>query len=162
MINKIEQVQRSLVSRISDPRLQHLSYWGKLKSLHLYSQERRRERYLIIFIWKISQGLVDGYSIPFTDRGSRTGRKAVPAQVPQSSPAAVRNARAASLAVKGVQLFNCMPAQLRNSEHGDVLMFKNHLDIYLSSIPDEPTTPGMGRAAMTNSLLHQVPLHELQ
>ena len=77
LINKIEQVQKSLVSRISDSRLAHLSYWDKLRKLHLYSQERRRERYLIIFIWKISQGLVEGYSIPFTERGSRTGRKAV-------------------------------------------------------------------------------------
>ena len=70
----------------------------------------------------------------YTDRDSRTGRKAVIATTPNSSPAAVKKARAASLAVKGAQLFNCMPAQLRNSEHGgggDVLMYKNHLDIYL-------------------------------
>ena len=74
-INKIEQVQKSLVSRISDTRLVGLDYWRKLKVLHLYSQERRRERYMIIFLWKISQGLVSGYSIPFTPRSSRTGRK---------------------------------------------------------------------------------------
>ena len=116
---------------------------------------------MIIFIWKISQGLVEGYSIPFTDWGSRTGRKAVPAEVPQAAKSAVRSARAATLAVKGVKLFNSMPAQLRNSEHGDVLMFKNHLDIYLQNIPDEPTVPGYGRAALTNSLLDQVPLYEI-
>ena len=160
-INKIEQVQKSLVSRISDSRLSHLSYWEKLRTLHLYSQERRRERYLIIFIWKISQELVEGYSIPFTERGSRTGRKAVPAVVPPAAKSAVRRARAATLAVKGVKLFNSMPAQLRDSEHGDVLMFKNHLDIYLQSIPDEPTVHGYGRAAPTNSLLDQVPLYEI-
>ena len=155
LINKIEQVQKSLVSRISDSRLAHLSYWDKLRTLHLYSQERRRERYLIIFISKISQGLVEGYSIPFTDWGSRTGRKAVPAEVPPAAKSAVRRARAATLAVKGVKLFNSMPAQLRNSEHGDVLMFKNHLDIYLQSLPDEPTVPGYGRA------INQHPLHEI-
>ena len=65
-----------------------------------------------------------------------------------------------SLAVKGVQLFNLMPAQLRNSEHGDVDMFKNHLDFYLGNTPDEPTTGGLVRGALTNSLLHQVPLYE--
>ena len=161
LINKIEQVQKSLVSRITDQKVQHKSYWDKLKILHLYSQERRRERYFIIFIWKISQGLVDGYSMLFTARDSRTGRKAVIAMTPSAAPAAVKKARAASLAVKGAQLFNCMPAQLRNSDHGDIPMFKNHLDIYLETIPDEPTLPGQGRAASTNSLLHQVPLHEL-
>ena len=153
--------QKSLVARITDHRVQKLSYWDRLKALHLYSQERRRERYFIIFVWKISQGLVDGYSMSFTDRDSRTDRKAVIATTPNSAPAAVKKARGASLAVKGAQLFNCMPAQLRNSEHGDVLMYKNHLDIYLQAIPDQPTVPGQGRAATTNSLLHQVPLFEL-
>jgi hypothetical protein len=43
-INKIEQVQKSLVSKITDNKLRGLSYWRKLKTLHLYSQERRRER----------------------------------------------------------------------------------------------------------------------
>ena len=51
----------------------------------------------------------------------------------------MKNARAGSLAVKGAQLFNLLPESLRNSEHGDILMFKNHLDIFLENIPDEPT-----------------------
>ena len=135
-INKIEQVQKSLVSRISDTRLRGFNYWGKLQILHLYSQERRRERYMVIFLWKISQGLVSGYSIPFTSRTSRTGRKVEPAQVPQSAPTSVKNARAGTLAVKGAQLFNLLPESLRNSEHGDILMFKNHLDIFMENIPD--------------------------
>ena len=50
LINKLEQVQRSLVSRISDNRIQNLNYREKLRSLRLYSQERRRERYMIIFV----------------------------------------------------------------------------------------------------------------
>ena len=160
LINKLEQVQRSLVSKISDKRIQNLNYWEKLSCLRLYSQERRRERYMIIFVWKISQQMVSGYTIPFTTCCSRTGRKAVPAPVPQSARADVRQARAGTLAVRGVQLFNTMPASLRNSNHGDILMFKNHLDIYLQDIPDQPTIAGLGRGASSNSLLHQVPLYE--
>ena len=80
----------------------------------------------------------------FSDKSNRTGRKAQLATVKRSAPAAVRNARAASITVKGAQLFNLMPASLRNSDHGDIDdMFKNHLDHYLSNIPDQPTTPGM-------------------
>ena len=108
---------------------------------------------MIIFIWKICQGLVSGYTLPFTSILNRTGRKVVPAAV-------VKQARAGSLAVKCAQLFNAMPASIRNSEHGDVLMFKNHLDIYLQNIPDQPTVAGLVRGAQTNSLLHQVPLYE--
>ena len=159
-INKIEAVQKSLVSRISDNRLKCASYWDKLSKLRLYSQERRRERYMIIFIWKISQGLVNGYDIPFTSPKSRTGRKAVPTPVIRSSPSVVRKAREGSLAVKGVQIFNLIPVQLRNSDHGDIDMFKNHLDFYLRTIPDQPTMPGLTRAAQTNSLVHQIPLFE--
>ena len=133
---------------------------GKVSVLRLYSQERRRERYMIIFVWKICQGLVSGYTLPFTSILNRTGRKAVPAAVPQSAAAVVKQARAGSLAVKGAQLFNAMPASIRNSEHGDVLMFKNHLDIFLQNIPDQPTVSGLVRGAQTNSLLHQVPLYE--
>ena len=158
-INKIESVQRSLVSRISDPRLSGLSYWEILITLRLFSQERRRERYFIIFIWKIAQGLVEGYSLSFTTPTSRTGRKVISAPIVQSSPACVRRARERTLAVRGVHLFNLLPAQLRNSDHGDTDMFKNHLDIFLMNIPDQPTRPGLVRAAQSNSLLHQIPLY---
>ena len=156
----MERVQKSLISRISDPRLQGLSYWDKLATLRLFSQERRRERYMIIFVWKISQGLVSGYTIPFTSPCNRTGRKAILPHTPQSVTATVRQARAGTLAVRGAKLFNAMPTSLRNSDHGDVLMFKNHLDIYLQNIPDQPTVAGLTRAAQSNSLIHQVPLYE--
>ena len=160
LINKIEQVQKSLVSRIAGPRLQGLCYWDKLGTLRLYSQERRRERYMIIFVWKISQEMVSGYTLPFTSSADRTGRKTIPTAVPQNAPAVVRQARAGTLAVRGAQLFNAMPASLRNSDHGDIPMFKNHLDIYLQNVPDQPTSAGSVRGALTNSLLHQLPLYE--
>ena len=53
-----------------------------------------------------------------------------------------------------------MPINLRNSEHGDIPMFKNHLDIFLGNIPDEPSVSGLVRAARTNSLLDQIPIYE--
>ena len=87
-------------------------------------------------------------------------KKSHPTALLQSAPAAVRQARAGSLAVRGAQLFNTMPVTLRNSDHGDVLMFKNHLDIYLQNIPDQPTSAGSARGALTNSLLQQVPMYE--
>ena len=158
LINKLEEVQKSLVSKIRDRHLVGLTYWDKLRELRLYSQERRRERYQMIFIWKISQGLVSGYKIPFSVN-SRTGRWAVPAQLPaQATPSSVKAAKECSLRVKGCQLFNLLPMVLRNSNHGDILMFKNNLDHFLSCVPDQPSTPGLVRLSQTNSLLHQVPL----
>ena len=73
----------------------------------------------------------------------------------------VRKAREAKLGVRGCKLYNILPASLRNSDHADVDMFKNHLDIYLKNIPDEPTIAGLVRGAEINSLLHQVPIYEV-
>ena len=50
---------------------------------------------------------------------------------------------------------------LRNEDCGDFDLFKNHLDIFLGTVPDQPTTPGHIRAAATNSLMDQVPLLDL-
>ena len=76
----------------------------------------------------------------------------------QTSPASVRRARESSLAVKGAALFNLCPRGLRDlaSEHQD--RFKQNLDTWLSEIPDQPSIPGCQRAAVSNSLLQQVPL----
>ena len=38
----------------------------RLKSLGLYSLQRRRERYCIIYIWKIIEGLTPNFSNPIT------------------------------------------------------------------------------------------------
>ena len=105
--------------------------------------------------------LVEGYSIPFSGRDSRTGRKAQPAQVLGIAPGPVRKAKLGSLAVRGCQLFNLLPVNLRNSDHGDIPMFKNHLDIFLSNIPDQPTIPGLSRGTATNSLIDQIPIYNL-
>ena len=129
-INKLEGVQRSLVLKIYDKDLQGMNYWDKLQCLRLYSQERRRERYQIIFIWKLSQGLVSGYSIPFAVN-ERTGRWAVPAQLSkQAVPSSVRRAKESSMRVRGCQLFNLLPAVLRNANHGDILMFKGEVHTF--------------------------------
>ena len=49
-------IQRSFIRKIDDMR--HLDYWTQLKKLHLYSLERRRERYIMIYIWRILEGQV--------------------------------------------------------------------------------------------------------
>ena len=58
-IQELEGIQRSFTSRIKV--LEHLNYWERLKALSLYSLQRRRERYLIIYVWKIVQGLAPNF-----------------------------------------------------------------------------------------------------
>ena len=44
--------------------MQSLEYSERLVSLKLYSLQRRRERYCIIYVWKIIEGLVPNFSKP--------------------------------------------------------------------------------------------------
>ena len=155
LINKIESVQRNFTSHIND--MDHLDYWTRLRELRLFSQERRRERYIILFLWKISQGKVSGYDIEFVT-SDRRGRYAVPKPVVRSATANVRRAREGSLGVRGEQLFNLLPAHIRSSNVTTKEAFKVQLDDYLHTVPDQPTVSGLVRAAETNSLLHQIPL----
>ena len=157
-INRIESVQKHFFSQVSGIALQDLSYWEKLKQLKISSQERRRDRYMILFLWKISQGLVKGYSVEFTSEHGRRGRVALPHNIVQSSPAMVRRARESSLGVKGAKMFNLLPPIVRNINSVNVEEFKTALDKFLTQIPDQPTVAGLGRAAESNCLLHQIPL----
>ena len=55
-IQAIEAIQRTLKFKITE--VQHLNYWERLHELKLCSLQRRRERYIIIYIWKIAQHMV--------------------------------------------------------------------------------------------------------
>ena len=117
---------------------------------------------MIIFLWKISQDMVSGYDIKFTSGGKRRGRLIIPNPVNMRAPVNVRNARERSLGVRGAQIFNLLPESIRTINTGHVEYFKNHLDVFLAAIPDQPTMTGLGRAAETNSLIHQLPLFYMQ
>ena len=155
-IGRLESVARNFTSQIDG--MEGKDYWERLQELHMYSQERRRERYQIIFLWKVAQGLVQGYHCEFYCSDRRGRLAAVNPHKPRA-PAPVRKAREASLSVKGARLFNSIPRSLRDLNHGTVDTFKSGLDSWLSTIPDEPSIPGRQRAAQTNSLLDQAVPH---
>ena len=80
-ISNIEAIQRSFTSKIAG--LQDLDYWERLKRLSLYSLQRRRERYLIIYVWKIIRGLSPNFlredlKIKTFGENSRLGRCQLP------------------------------------------------------------------------------------
>jgi hypothetical protein len=50
-LQQIENLQRWFTKRI--PEVKNLNYWQRLKVLHMYSQQRRLERYRILYTWKI-------------------------------------------------------------------------------------------------------------
>ena len=55
-IQQLEEIQKAFTRKIRSPTRN--DYWERLQKLHLYSLERRRERYCIIYVWKMLEGLV--------------------------------------------------------------------------------------------------------
>lgn len=142
-IQKLELVQRDFVRKIKVN--SHLNYWETLKHLHLYSLERRRERYRIIYTWKIIEHLVP--NISFTDQRkvnvhytTRFGRKCVIPPLGRASRFSTLYEH--SMAVHGPKLFNAMPQHIRDLSCCSVDTFKYNLDTFLCTIPDQPVIPG--------------------
>ena len=61
-INQIEKIQRAFTKHITG--MYDLPYNKRLKMLNLNSLHKRRERYCIIYLWKILEGLVPNFSDP--------------------------------------------------------------------------------------------------
>jgi hypothetical protein len=57
----LEAVQWTFMYRISSMRELDLNYWERLKKLGLYLLEWRRERYIILYTWKLITGLAPNF-----------------------------------------------------------------------------------------------------
>ena len=108
---------------------------------------------MIIFLWKVSQGMVAGYKVDFS-HSPRRGRLVNPHYTGAKVPALVRKAREASLASKGAKIFNLLPAYIRNINSENVETFKKELDSFLSLVPDQPSIPGNPRTASYTKYLY--------
>ena len=147
-IQVIEGVQRHFTSRISG--LSNMSYWERLKKLKLSSLQRRRERYLIICIFKMLNNLMpNDLEITFSDQGRRGIRAAVPA-LKKSATNKAQRMYDESFAVMGPRLWNCIPAE--TTRKTKLSTFKTSLGSFLMKIPDTPPTPGYS-SINNNSIL---------
>ena len=154
-ISKLEAVQRTFTSKITE--VNHLNYWERLKLLKLYSLQRRRERYIIIYVWKMICGLVPNIGI-VTKEHQRHGIQCNVRKISTRAPAKIQTICSASLKVRGCKLFNLLPKHIRNLKDITVENFKQKLDRFLNTIPDQPSLPGYFQRAENNSLLAQVAL----
>ena len=126
-------------------------------SFHLFSRERTRERYYIIFVWEIAQEIVSGYDLRFSN--GRTGRYCYVGSIDSSRPEEDQKREENSLRVKGAKLFNMLPSNLRNYR-GDVTTFTNNLDNFLLDIPDNTKCPLRACKGIENSLLELLPIYK--
>ena len=135
---QLENLQKCFTKRI--PEVQSLDYWQRLKYLRIYSQNRRLERYRIIYTWKILENLVPNCGLEFSVSERRGRCVNVPTL---KGSKRIQNLREQSFQVHGPKLFNCLPHTIRNITRVSVEDFKEKLDQYLSTIPDEPNVDGL-------------------
>ena len=133
-IHDIEAIQRTFSYKITE--VQHLNYWEGLHELKLYSLQRRRERLIIIYIWKITQYMVPnidgtmGHKIN-TRKHPRHGTQCVIQYPTNRNPA--QSLQENALTVLRPWLYNSLPKYLRHRKK-----FKFEFDKFLELIPDQP------------------------
>ena len=146
-IGRIEAVQRSYTARLDE--MSNFNYHERLQALNLYSLQRRRERFLIITMWKISVGLVPNTMNIVFYRTSRFGMKAR-RKCSKAKRLHLRTIRFNYFTSTGPALYNLLPRKLKRKTTLDT--FKKNLDKYIKQFPDRPPCPGY-QCANNNSLL---------
>ena len=146
-ISALEAIQRTVTSKIEG--MEHLNYDSRLKALNLYSLQRRRQRYDLIHIWKIQQGIItNDLNLEFylNERQGWKCRRPI-IQSRQRKLATVHNN---AFSCRAATLFNGLPKNVKKQNSLEV--FKATLDNHLQKIPDLPPVHGYVRANK-NSIL---------
>ncbi|KAL5258287.1 hypothetical protein ACHWQZ_G008952 [Mnemiopsis leidyi] len=147
-IQAIESIQRHFTRRISG--LKNLNYLDRLKELKLLSLQRRRERYMIIHVWKILHGICPNDINMVFKENPRLGNKVVLPPITSRATSLAKTFYDNSFAVKAGKLWNTLPRDVNTQK--TLECFKIKLGSYMESFPDNPPTPGY-TASNHNSLI---------
>ena len=151
--NMVEKVQRYFTRFISG--MAGLSYTERLTVLKLYSLQCKTERYIIIYVWKILEGLVHNlYGKEFKDftllyvlkHQIVGGRTCISSHI---NVGRLETLEYNSFRWCVIRLFNQLPLFVRNTTVCSIHSFKKQLVSYLSTVPDSLCLP-----EFNNSLDH--------
>merc|ERR1711909_145286 len=136
-IDLLEKIQKNFTRQIDG--MEGLDYAKRLKRLHIYSTQRRNERFKIINIYKIKENLVPNVSSKHGLYFETEGRRGCICKIPIFPPAGrARKARDNSFAYTACNLWNSLPRCVRDITGKDVMFFKNKFDKVLAHYPDVP------------------------
>ena len=149
-INYIEQIQRSFTFRIEN--MQELNYWDRLSKLNISSLQRRREKIIIIHIWKILNKMYPNSSnLDFKEHIRTNSIRAILKPLPKLKGMALTKYEE-SFSIRGAKLWNLLPPEL--TKITNLNLFKIKLAKFLEKIPDKPPIAGYPYLN-NNSLLKQ-------
>ena len=151
-LKKLEKILKDFTSKI--PQVNQNTYWQRLNKLKMNSVQRRIERYKLIYVWKSLEGIVPECGVTLAPEDDRKGRtcKLRPLRPME------RSKRDESFQISGPKLFNILPKFLRDITKCEIEEFKEKLDEYLTSVPDEPKIGGLmpQNFQQSNSLIYQL------
>ena len=124
-------------------------------NVRLYSVERRRERFMIVWICT--------KCMTYTEN-DRTGMHFNQPTIKKTATTSLKQIRTQSFSHTATRIYNSLPRHLKSKQALKenfnrvrvVVEFKKQLDTFLTTLPYQPTTPGLTRAAETNSIADQV------
>ena len=151
-IAALEGVQRTFTSKIHG--FQHFNYWERLSKLNLQSLQRRRERYILIYVWKILQGKVpNDINMQFSFNERRGFQVTIKPMINAYSKG--QTIYDNSFIITGAKLWNLLPLQV-NAISSSLNVFKSALSKFMNLFPDNPPVAGYQRMN-NNSLLEWWP-----
>jgi len=155
-IEKIEKVQQSFTRRIKGLYGENRpNYWERLKILKIYSLERRRERYIILYVFKALSEQVPNPGLS-VKRNERLGPTIVYPKKRKES-AVPDNIFNRNFMYQGSKLFNALPSEIREKIGTDKIeTIKRLLDNFLQKVPDQPSCANLTKISETNSIVDQV------
>ena len=121
-IVQLEMIQRSFIKRIEN--IKHLTYPEQLKKLRLYSLERRRERYLIIYLWKMIEGLVPVCIDLKRWNRNRNGRSFKLTPHSRNASIRVKKLERIQFLYTGSKTLQCTPKIYKGSRRPQIIKFK--------------------------------------
>ena len=137
--------------------MSELTYYQRLKTLKLYSSERRRDRYMILYIFKIINSKVPNPGISFKWSLRRGKVLTYPSVTSKASKAATLLHH--SFTRRAPRLFNSLPQSLRNIPADTTAdTIKARLDKFLQTVTDEPRISGHfpSNSAGSNRVVDQI------
>ena len=126
-ITQLEKIQRSFTKQIIG--MNDIPYHERLNSIGLYSLQRRRDMYCIIYVWKIIESLAPNFFNPITSTFS--GRRGKSCVISHVNVGRVGTHAYNIFRWRSIRLFNSLPMHLRSISSCSVLRFKTQLDIFL-------------------------------
>ena len=131
-LRSIESIFKNYSARAEQklPESSKSDFWTRLKNFKIKSQQRRQERFRIITVWKILEGINPNCGLVWSS-SERGGRQCTLPSINKKTSLKVQTLRANSFQVKAANLFNALPLVLRELTNCSLNKFKNQLDIFL-------------------------------